>query len=592
MIYSIADISQMLSSKAEEVCRHLLPTGKRHGQTWECGGVNGETGKSLKVHLEGDHAGKWKDWAEDEFRGDLVDLWEKTKNLTKLETLGAAKSFLGVINPLDSKTTQKRYALPAPKLSLSVIKSLSSCESYLVLERKLLTETLETFGVKSEGKNIVFESWSPQGKLLNRCYVSLQRDSQGRKKVTQEAKCAPSLFGWNALSRAAFDLRSVLICEGQIDAMTWHQWGISALSVPNGSGMTWIEYEWENLEAFETIYLSFDMDGKTDGVLQKVMARLGLHRCRVVSLPYKDANDCLKAGCTREDAIKWINEAKWPRFEGLVEAQDYRQQTIEEFYPDPNKKDKSIKVPMLQRADGGIEFLAGDVTVWTGVTNHGKTTFLNFLMSMLLCSDCAVCIASLEMKPEVLIARIFKAIMQKEKLELEEIDLMFAQIQSKLLFVDKLGSIATKDLFDSMAFAFARYGCTHFLVDSLMRIEGLEEEYSKQGEFMNDLQNFTKTNGCHVHLVCHPRKMDESARPGKMDVKGSSLVVNNADNIISIRRNYEKMEILKERPLTYQEDQNMWDAMISSEKQRNSGWQGAITLRFNYKTFRFSPFTT
>lgn len=590
MIYSIADISRKLSEQTEAVCRHLLPTGKRHGGTWEVGGVNGETGKSLKVNIEGQFPGTWKDWADDDFRGDLVDLWEKVKGLSKLEAIAEIKKYLD-IKP-SAMSEAKRYALPVPKNSIAKIKPLSKAESYLVLDRKLKEETLEAFKVKCDGKNVVYESWSPTGKLLNRCYVSLTRDEQGRKRVTQEAKCAPSLFGWQALDKSAFDQRSVLICEGQIDAMTWHQWGFSALSVPNGSGTTWIEYEWENLEAFETIYLSFDMDGKTDGPLQKTIQRLGLHRCRIVNLPYKDANDCLKADCTKEDALEWITQAKWPTFKGLVEAEEYYAETLEELFPSKKESEIAICVSFLQRNDGGIKFYPSDVTVWTGISGHGKTTFLNFLTSLLVLANEPVFIASLEMMIPVLLGRIVKAMSGKQNPTEQETREIFNLLQGKLVFVPRVGSIKKEDLFESMQYAFARYGCTHYIVDSFMRIEGMEEDYPAQGQFMNEVQDFVKNRalGTHVHLVCHPRKLNDTERPGKMDVKGSSLIPNNADNIISLRRNHEKMEKLKQGPLSPQENEGMWDLMVSSEKQRRTGWEGAICLRFHPHTFTYSKF--
>src|SRR5205085_5040482 len=102
--------------------------------------------------------------------------------------------------------------------------------------------------------------------------------------LRQEKGGAPSLWGWHGLSDSALRQRSIVICEGQIDCMTWSQWGFSALSVPNGTNLAWIEYEWENLEMFSEIFLSFDMDEAGQENLSKVMQRLGLHLCRTVTL--------------------------------------------------------------------------------------------------------------------------------------------------------------------------------------------------------------------------------------------------------------------------------------------------------------------
>src|SRR5436190_41304 len=121
-----------------------------------------------------------------------------------------------------------------------------------------------------------------------------------------DAGCAPCLFGWHALSEGAYRSRAVVLTEGQIDCMSWHQWGIPALSIPNGSGLTWIDYDWENLAAFDRIYISFDMDGAGRENTQKAIQRLGPHRCHVMTMPHKDGNAALQAGATAEDAQRWL----------------------------------------------------------------------------------------------------------------------------------------------------------------------------------------------------------------------------------------------------------------------------------------------
>lgn len=584
----ISEISRRLSTRAEEVCGVLLPGGKRAAQYWEVGGVNGESGKSMKVTVAGDHAGKWKDFAEDSMHGDLIDLWEQTRGVTKLEALRQIKAFLGIVEIEPER--KKVWQQPPSAEQVKKIADNGAVMKFMVDERKLEPSIVNRFRIMGDGKNIVFPSYGPDDKLVNRSYRQLALDENGKKRVWQDKGCAPCLWGWHALDKSTFDRREILICEGQIDAMTWTQWGIPALSVPNGSGNTWIEYEWENLSAFSTIYFSYDSDGKTSTQLAEAVKRLGIHRCRIVQLPHKDANDALKAGCGAEDARKWIAESKWTPCEGLAEGVDYRKQVLEQFFPKPDDA-KGIRLKLLSRYDGGVVFLPGDVTVWTGVTSHGKSTLLNFLFSLLLCDNHGVFIASLEMKPAKIIKRMFHAMLGTAEASHQDIEDCFTQSAGKLFFANRIGCIEQSELFELMRFAFSRYGVKNFLIDSLMRISGLEEDYPAQGEFMNKLQKFTKETGVHAHLVCHPRKVDEANGVGKMDIKGASLIPNNADNIVSVRRNFKKMEIMKERALTAQEDLAMWDALVSCEKDREEGWQGSVYLRFCPKTYRFQPFS-
>lgn len=101
------EINQLLNSRAEDVCRHILPGGKRASGQWRCGGVDGSPGKSLEVDLEGEHAGRWVDRAGgDDDRGGLVKLWMIARGLSSYPSAyDEAADWLGV--PRREKGTPK-----------------------------------------------------------------------------------------------------------------------------------------------------------------------------------------------------------------------------------------------------------------------------------------------------------------------------------------------------------------------------------------------------------------------------------------------------------------------------------------------------
>ena len=68
-----ARLSQQLADRIEDLCATLLPAGRRVGHEWKVGSVQGEAGKSLGIHLAGDKAGVWCDFATGE-AGDALDL--------------------------------------------------------------------------------------------------------------------------------------------------------------------------------------------------------------------------------------------------------------------------------------------------------------------------------------------------------------------------------------------------------------------------------------------------------------------------------------------------------------------------------------
>ena len=69
-----AAIAAALAARAEDVCRHYLPHGRRQGRYWICGDLDGARGRSLFVRLRGPGTpGKFTDAATGE-HGDLLDL--------------------------------------------------------------------------------------------------------------------------------------------------------------------------------------------------------------------------------------------------------------------------------------------------------------------------------------------------------------------------------------------------------------------------------------------------------------------------------------------------------------------------------------
>lgn len=592
----VSEISKRLRDRAESVCQMLLPGGRMVKNEWVTGGLDGGEGQSLKVHLSGTYCGNWKDWAAgDDAAGDLLDLWRLTRNLSPGEAVKQAKEYLGIQDPVKA-SANKTYA-PAPRRPLKALAADGQGYSWLMDVRKLTRATIDAFRVtsnppfKDKGPSLVFESYSPSGQVVNRSYRTLPKNPQEKKSVWQDTGCAPSLFGWHVITEEVYRSKTILLTEGQIDAMTWHQWGIPALSIPNGTGMTWVDYEWENLEFFEKIFLAFDGDSAGSEIRAKVIARLGSERCYLVSLPEKDANDCLKAGFTAEDAAEWIRKAAAPRVQGLVTASDLAGRLMEEMRPKPMPFTMDF-FDLNWKEQAGFYFRSGEVTLWTGHSHAGKSTFLNFIMNAYLATMTTegIFIGSFEVKPETTLRRMVTACMAQLGAEMCETSaLSYLEIYGdRIVLADVVGFIEEEPLFEMMRFAFRRYGVNWFIIDSLMKIKGIDDDYPAQGAFINRLQEFAKSTGVHVHLVAHPRKgQGGTSKPGLLDIKGSSVIANGVDNVIAVCRNNEKAEAAKDGELT-EEQKDEYDTEIRIEKQKESGWLGAFFLKFNPRTFMFN----
>ncbi len=581
MDLKVSEISERLAAKAHAVCAYLLPGGKLHGKEWLCGDITGGPGDSLKVCTEGTYAGQWKDWAHDTDYGDLLDLWEKTRDLTRANAIKQAKDWLGIVEPVRPERA-KTYATPPSVLSKPLDPN-GQALAYLTQKRCLKASVIKALKIEgsAEKKAIIFPSYNPEGHLVNRSYRTLGAD----KKVWQDKDCAPSLFGWQALPEEAYKERRVLLSEGQIDCASWLHWGIPALSIPNGTGAAWIEYEWDNLAPFDTIYLAFDEDDAGRKITENAIARLGKHRCMVVALPKKDANECLMAGYSAEDAKKWVEAAKAPRIKRLLTAAELQKRVGLACQPAP----EAFTLPFFKRhgQDEGFYFRPGEVTLWGGFAFAGKSTLMNYMLCHLMAFRKRSFVASFEEKAERKIKKLAQICCDTEFTP-EYAEGFAAQAGEHLIFADVVGSMAEAELLEMMWYSFRRYGASHFLIDSLMRVEKLEEDYPAQGQFLNNLQNFAKETNGHVHLVTHLAKPSKGQIPSMYSIKGSSLLMGNADNVLLVIRNPEKDQLRKSNQLTVEKDKMMHDTEVIFEKQRESGWTGSVKLKFHPRNYSFS----
>ncbi len=91
----VKELAALLAERAEEFCRVYLPAGRRRGEYWKIGGVDGHAGESMWVLLTGPRAGAWQDTATGQ-HGDLVHLIKEVMRLPDIAAaLPEASAFLG-----------------------------------------------------------------------------------------------------------------------------------------------------------------------------------------------------------------------------------------------------------------------------------------------------------------------------------------------------------------------------------------------------------------------------------------------------------------------------------------------------------------
>ncbi|MDN5939052.1 MAG: AAA family ATPase, partial [Salinisphaera sp.] len=485
MKFTAADIAQRLATDVRGACRHLLPQGREVAHEWLAGSVSGEAGDSLKVRLDGPKAGRWSDFANDTDRGDLLDLWAATRSVSLGDALREACEHLGIERP---RLEQERRpaTLAAPKGSRAVPDE--SPVMVWLAKRGFSAETVRKFRVAEHKGAVLFPAFSPAGTIQYAKYRSVTE-----KKFWSEAGGVPCLFGWQAMPP---DVRACILAEGESDAVAWAEYGMPALSPTNGAAnASWIETEFDNLARFDCIFISYDMDEAGQAHVAEVAERLGRERCRIVSLPHKDANECLLRGVTEAQMRQALREAKTMDPEALISAASLEDALI--AYRESGRGDSGVPLPFAFDEDL-FRIRAGELVILAGYSGSGKTEMANQLTLHALMQGHRACIGSFEFRPVKLMDRIQRQAGAVAEMAEQYSRAISRWCEDRLWLFVPVGAANTSRLLDVFEYAVRRYNIRWFVVDNLAKCGIGEEDYDRQKRFVERLAEFARDNDASV----------------------------------------------------------------------------------------------
>jgi twinkle protein len=556
---NLKELSDRMAKDAANIVQFLLPQGKKSSGEWKVGGTTGEPGHSMSIRLTGAKAGIWSDFATGE-SGDLIDLWASVRGLSISEAANEAKQFMGVREdrPSPPKKEYKRPSKPKCQSPKSAVKDWLN-------SRGLTDETIAAFKIGEQlvdGKAYAVFPYLREGVLINAKY----RNPVEKKDMRQEGGAEPCLYGWHLIDPKC---RTVAITEGEIDAMSLHQCGIPALSVNAGAGNhQWVESDWDRLDRFSEILICYDSDEAGQKGAREIASKLGTERCRLVTFPLKDANECLMQGFDGSDFYDSIKDAKYIAPEEFVPISDFMGRVKALFYP-ASGEELDPHLALDTKLDW-FHFRLGELTVWTGYNGHGKSLMLAQVFLGLMSQGVRTMVFSGEMTPERQLKRLAKQATGMDRPSPAYLDAVGRWLMDKMWIFNMVGSATIDRLLEVFLYANRRHGITHFVIDSLMMTDVPEDgpgSMTAQKEAIRKICNFARKNGIHIHLVAHPRKgIDEKHGPGKMDVAGSSKITDGADNVFTVwsaRNDESDPELDPDKP----------DAKLELQKQRNGDVQ-------------------
>lgn len=453
-------------------------------------------------------------------------------------------------------------------------------------KRKISEDVIKFYPIGYLDNAIIFQ-YHKNKKLVNIKYRSLHE-----KKFWKEKDCMSVLWAQDLIND-----KNLVITEGEIDVLSFAEYGIKSVSVPSGAkDLTWIENDWDFLEQFKTIYLALDNDEAGQGSIDEIVKRLGIWRCRNVKLPFKDANECLMNDVSKTIIQDCFRNAQSYDLAELKSCANFSHDIIE-------YKNNSDKLNGITTSSIGLTTIMKgwrdeELSIWTGQNSSGKSTYLSQEILHLIEKEKRVCVGSFEMPPRKYLWWLLKQynadklFSELDKLTDQDVKESLDELSDSLFVIDILGTIQEDKLFEIIEFAYRKYGITVFVIDSLMKVDlttDIQKLLGEQKKFVSKLKDFASNFKSHIHLVAHPRKANNDEDViGKSDVAGSGDITNLADNVFVLHRFSED-----EKNKRAEKNKEDVDSLLFVKKNREMGTTGHIGLKFNEysKTFEYVPMT-
>jgi len=409
------------------------------------------------------------------------------------------------------------------------VEGLISGEYAPLLKRKITEETARKFGYQVgeyKGKKVQL---APYYDASGTMIAQKVRDADKNFITVGDGAKLP-LFGQNLWGTSG---KMIVVTEGEIDAMSVSQaqgnkWPV--VSVPNGApaAKKAISRNLEYLEGFESVILMFDQDEPGREAAAECAELFSPGKCKVASLPLKDANELLQAGRER-DIISAIWNAKAYRPDGLVNVIDLREEILK-----PTVMGLPWFLDELTRLTHGRR--PGEVYGIGAGTGVGKSDFL----AQQIAYDITVLhqrvgTIFLEQKPTETAKRVAGKVAGKRfhvpdtGWTQEELTETVAKLGDSLVLYDSFGQTEWDSVKAKIRFMAVSEGIKLIYIDHLTAMADTADEKGSLEQIMKEMAGLANELGIIIHFVSHlttpeGKPHEEGGRVSIRHFKGSRAI--------------------------------------------------------------------
>ncbi|XP_027763590.1 twinkle protein, mitochondrial isoform X1 [Empidonax traillii] len=441
--------------------------------------------------------------------------------------------------------------------------------------------TLKRFGVRylRTAKSLVFPWFSPRNATLKG--LKLVRVEKKGNAVAYLEETLPRIDSYhNLFGLPLIGCRDTeLVLTGwELDALALHQAaGVASLALPRGTTClppALLPY----LEQFKRITLWLGDDLRSWEAAKLFARKLSLKRCSLVR-PGNLQPRPLEALNQGLNFTKILRAALPASHKSIISFRQLREEVFGELANTEQVAGiKWMRFPELNKLLKGHR--KGELTVFTGPTGSGKTTFISeYALDLCMQGVCTLW-GSFEIN-NVRLAKIMLTQFAGRRLEdqLELYDEWADRFEDlPLYFMTFHGQQNIKTVIDTMQHAVYMYDITHVIIDNLQFMMGQDhlsvDRLIAQDYVVGAFRKFATDNNCHITLVIHPRKEDDEKELQTASIFGSAKASQEADNVL----------ILQERKLTTGPGKRF----LQVSKNRFDGDVGIFPLEFSKASLTFS----
>ena len=359
------------------------------------------------------------------------------------------------------------------------------------------------------------------------------------------------------------DAKRVVIVEGEMDALAVFEAGIEEVTtLPDGAPAN-VSYK-ENDKRFsclqthplqaQQIILFCDADGAGANLRKELVHRYGKEKCWYIKAPddCKDANDVLlKHGKSKlKELID--NPTPYP-VDGLYTASRYASDVIDLYHGNYDRP-ISIGFPSLDKI---YKVMKGTFHVWTGIPNHGKSTFLDqCLLELAKNQNWKFALFSPEHSSKMHIRRLASMYVGKpfeygfnNRMTEDELKDAVNFIHSHFYFIETREHTPNIQKIHEIAkSAIQKFGCNGLVIDPYNEVDASRTGKYREDEHIRDFislnKRFAKMHDISIWVVAHPTKMPKDndgqySPPTAYDISGAAHWHNQADAVITVHRDFD-----------------------------------------------------